>query len=153
METTLQHRDRLIVLKLGKTWSKIRGEPYMPKRGEIIVFAQRSEFDSSSSTEKQLIKRVIGLPGDRVVVENNNIVIYNAQHPEGFNPDLEGNHAVVIKDTPGKVDVTVGENEVFVCGDNRSNSLDSRIFGTIKSSSIVGKLALRIFPLSKVDTY
>jgi len=153
METTLQHRDRLIVLKLGKTWSKITREQYIPKRGEIIVFAQQSEFDSSSTSQKQLIKRVIGLPDDRVVVENNSITIYNSQHPEGFNPDLEGKHATIIRGTPGKVDITVGEDEVFVCGDNRNNSLDSRNFGTIKSSAIVGRLALRIFPLSKVDTY
>ena len=155
METTLQNKDRLIVLKLGKTWSKITGKNYIPKRGEIIIFSQMGEFDlSANSSQRQLIKRVIGLPGDRVVVADGKITVYNKEHPEGFNPDTTSQHAATInKFTPGNDDVVVPEGYVYVCGDNRLNSLDSRNFGPIKSSEIVGKLALRIFPLSKVDSY
>src|SRR3990167_778956 len=64
METTLQIHDRLVVLKTGKTWSKIRGKSFIPKRGEIIIFSLNGSEESGEG-DRQLIKRVIGLPGDR----------------------------------------------------------------------------------------
>lgn len=153
MDSTLQDRDRLIVWKLPKTWAKISGNPYHPERGEIVIFA-RQGLAEIGGTNKQLIKRVIGLPGERVVVSNGKITIYNDEHPEGFNPDINTEYSKNIAPFDnGNVDLVVGDDEVFVCGDNRPNSLDSRSFGTITDEDIVGKLAFRIFPANKFESF
>lgn len=154
METTLQNRDRLVVLKTSKTWAKITGKKYLPKRADIIIFDKNDSSSLLQEGKRQLIKRVIGLPGDRVVVKDGKITIYNSSSPDGFNPDEVGGYKSHIPAvTNGNVDITVGDNEVFVCGDNRSNSLDSRSFGTISTNDIIGRLALRIFPFSKFDSF
>ncbi len=156
METTLQHEDRLIVLKTGKTWANITNEDYLPKRGEIIVFEQASASPEQQEDEKprQLIKRVIGLPGERVVVKDGVITVYNDEFPQGFNPDEVGDYNEGVAEmTPQSVDITVPEGEVFVCGDNRTNSSDSRSFGTVPAKDIMGNLVLRIYPFSKFDKF
>lgn len=157
METTLQNQDRLIVLKTGKTWANITNSEYIPKRGEIIVFEQHGNTvrgEEESRESRQLIKRVIGLPGERVVVRDGSITVFNEDFPQGFNPDETGDYGDnVAPTTPQTVDITVPEGEIFVCGDNRTNSSDSRSFGTIKSEDIMGNLALRIYPFSKFDKF
>jgi signal peptidase I len=84
METTLSHNDRLIVWKLPKTWSKITGHGYIPKRGDIVVFVEPGISQFGQDPKKQLIKRVIGLPGERVTVRDGKLIVYNREHPEGF---------------------------------------------------------------------
>ena len=150
METTLQNNDRLLVDKLPATFSHISSHAYIPRRGDVIIFNQ-ADLPGFIGT-KQLIKRVIGLPGEHVVVENGSITVYNASHPYGFNPDKSGQYEAA-DITPGNIDLTLGHNQLFVCGDNRPNSEDSRAFGPINASQIVGKLSFRIFPLSKLHHY
>jgi signal peptidase I len=151
METTLQNKDRLIVNKMGRTWANIIGDNYLPSRYEIIVFNYSGSASSGGS--KQLIKRVIGLPGDRVVVKDGVVTIYNDKNPDGFKPDIEGPENGAITTTDGNIDEKVEKGEVFVMGDNRENSLDSRVFGPIDTSQIVGDLALRIYPLDKIERF
>lgn len=153
METTLQNSDRLIVYKVPRTWARITGHAYIPKRGDIIIFSKSENYEFGANSKKQLIKRVIGLPGDRVVVKDGVVTLYNAQKPDGFNPDNLYPYGKVIVTTPGTVDVTVGKDEVFVAGDNRPNSLDSRSFGAISANDIIGKLVLRVYPLSKAEKF
>lgn len=153
MQSTLQNNDRLIVLKIPRTWARVTGHPYIPHRADIIIFNKTDISDFGTSEPKQLIKRVIGLPGDRVVVKNGLITVYDKSHPQGFNPDKTYPYGKVIHTTPGNLDITVPKNSVFVCGDNRTNSLDSRIFGPIPLKDIVGKLSLRVYPLSKAETF
>jgi signal peptidase I len=154
METTLQNHDRLIVLKVPRTIARITGNDYIPSRGDVIVFVKAGlqEYGDVQS-EKQLIKRVIGLPGDRVVVKDGAITIYNKEHPAGFNPDAGKDWGKDIQTTPGETDVTITEGQVFVSGDNRTNSLDSRYFGPIAAHDIVGKLVVRVFPLNKAGFF
>lgn len=151
METTLQNDDRLIVEKWPRTWARITGHAYVPGRGDIIIFNQ-SGLDPSGAN-KQLIKRVIGLPGERVVVKDNAITIYNQEHPGGFNPDKAGAYTIAAPLTPGDVDLTLKSGEIFVSGDNRTNSEDSRYFGPVNTNQIVGKLAFRIVPLNKAQRF
>ena len=150
MTPTLQNGNRVFILKLPKTIARLQGKEFVPSRHEIIVFKKPGEPDT------QLIKRVIGLPGDRVVVKDNHITIYNAANPQGFDPDANTNYGDSLEPTVGDVDIYVGENELFVCGDNRApgGSLDSRSgIGLVPVDSIVGRLWIRYFPLSEFKVY
>jgi len=155
MERTLFDNDRLIVVKVGKTWASIRGDDYIPERGEIIVFTKSGTLDPRAGGERQLIKRVTGVPGDRVVYENNRVTVYNAENPSGFNPDVVGGYEDTLGSLGGsnKTNVLVEPGEVFVMGDNRSQSSDSREFGTVPSEAIVGHLAVRFFPFDTITTF
>jgi signal peptidase I len=113
-----------------------------PERGEIVVFrypADPSQF---------FIKRVIGLPGETVEVTDTEVKVYNNDHPNGmvlneesYLPDeyLLGEKKVL----------TLRADEYFVMGDNRTSSLDSRFFGAVKSSAIVGRVWLRGWPVDR----
>lgn len=154
METTLQNQDRLIVWKAPRTLANITNHTYIPERNDVIVFVKHGLHESRGSQDKQLIKRVVGLPGDRVVVQDGNITIYNTENPDGYNPDLNQEFSENIASvTTGNVDIIVGEDEVFVCGDNRTNSLDSRAFGTVSANDIIGKLTIRIFPINNFQSF
>ncbi len=153
MEQTLHHADRLIVWKVPRTIAKITNNDYIPNRGDIIIFVKRELHDAHDGSQKQLIKRVIGLPGDRVVVSDGTVTVYNDQNRSGYNPDAGTDYEGSIHGTIGNVDITVNEGEVFVLGDNRSNSLDSRVFGSIKADDIVGKLELRIYPFKDFEQF
>lgn len=151
METTLQNNDRLIVWKLGRTWARITGHSYVPQRGDIVVFTPKGLL--SELPEKQLIKRVIGMPGDRIVIKDGTVTIYNAQHPDGFQPDKTMPYGKVIGETLGDEDFVIPGNSVFLMGDNRSNSLDSRAFGPVPIDDIAGKLVVRILPLGNSERF
>lgn len=148
MSPTLSEQDRLIVFKLGKVTSNLFGE-YVPKRGEIVV------FDSPKNDNLQLVKRVIALPGERIVIESGEITVFNEEFPDGFDPDLEFVDTLSYPKT-GNVDLTVPEGEIFVAGDNRATgkSLDSRNdLGTIPVENVVGDLIFRHVPLSDAGTF
>jgi len=155
MESTLQNSDRLIVWKVPRTWARITGHAYIPNRGDVIIFNENNLAAYGQNDVKQLVKRVVGLPGDRVVIKNDHITIYNQQHPAGFDPDKTlpygSEHPFPV--TTGDRDITLGAGQVYVCGDNRTDSLDSRVFGPVAVRDIVGKLVLRIYPLSAVKKF
>lgn len=151
METSLQDRDRLLVDKIHRTWARITRHNYIPARGDIVVFNQSGLPDSFY--QKQLIKRVIGLPGERVVVKNGYITVFNSSNSQGFNPDTSGNYKITAPTTIGDIDVTLDADEIFVCGDNRSNSEDSRYFGPVNTENLVGKLVIRILPINKTQVF
>lgn len=154
MESTLDNQDRLIIWKAGRTWSRVTNEPYLPERGTVIVFVKKGLYDFNGDREKQLIKRIIGLPGERVVVKDGAITVFNDENPDGFNPDKTMDYGKTLRgETIGNTDIIVRENEVFVVGDHRDNSLDSRSFGSVPAEDIVGTLAARILPLSKIQTF
>lgn len=150
MEPTLQNGNRLFILKLPKTLDNLRGKDFIPTRGEVIVFKKPSDPDL------QLIKRVIGLPGDRVVVKDYHITVYNDAHPNGYNPDTGTDYGPNLEPTTGSVDITVGEKELFVAGDNRApgGSLDSRSgLGLVPIENIIGRLWTRYFPISEFKLF
>ncbi len=154
METTLQNNDRLIVWKLPRTVARITGHAYVPHRGDIVIFVESDLRDFSSGGSKQLIKRVVGLPGDRVVINNGSITVFNKDNPSGFNPDRNHDFSRGIASyTSGNIDYVVPNGEIYVCGDNRPNSLDSRSFNSVPVSAIVGKLSIRIFPIGKFRSF
>lgn len=149
MYPTLEDGDRLIISKVGKSTSRLLRNTYEPNRGEIIV------FNDPHGSDMQLIKRVIGLPGERVVVANGTITVYNGEHPDGFHPDDEEYGARLPKSS-GNIDVIVPKGHLFVSGDNRegNNSLDSRNeLGTLPEELIIGTLSVRIFPFDQASFF
>jgi signal peptidase I len=128
----------------------------VPKRGDIVILTESglANYGDTQDT-KQLVKRVIGLPGDHIVIKNSVITVYNKEHPNGFQPDntLPYGKNGAIPPTDNNLDITLSKTQLFVCGDNRGDSLDSRIFGPIETKQIIGKLAARIFPVSDAERF
>ena len=153
METTLQNTDKLIIWKVPRTIARLTGHAYVPNRGDIIIFEESGLSAFGQDDKKQLIKRVTGLPGDHVVVKGGVLTIFNSQHPQGFQPDKTLPYGKVIPETSGNVDVTLKADQLFVNGDNRPDSLDSRAFGPINANQVIGKLAIRIFPINKAEVF
>jgi signal peptidase I len=153
MQNTLQNADKLIIWKVPRSWARITHHDYIPGRGDIIVFTESGLSEFGQQDSKQLIKRVIGLPGERVVVRDGSITVYNHDHPGGFKPDETLPYGKHIPPTTGNVEYSLDAHQIFVAGDNRPDSLDSRAFGPINASQIVGKLVLRVFPIGQAKAF
>jgi signal peptidase I len=155
MQTTLQNSDRLLVWKLPKTWARITGSQFTPNRGDVVIFVERNLPDINEPAGKQLIKRVIGLPGERVVVRDGAVTVYNNENPQGFDPDKTLPYGKEIPETPIDVDTVVPEGHIFVMGDNRPDSLDSRSasIGPVNLDDVVGKLVIRVWPITNAKVF
>jgi signal peptidase I len=119
-----------------------------PERGEIVVF--RYPLNPS----EYFIKRIIGLPGETVSLRDGKIYIYNDQNPEGFLVD-ESTYLSTDVQTLAMSENTVAlaADHYFVFGDNRTRSMDSRQFGSIARSAIVGRVVIRGYPFDRLDTF
>lgn len=155
MQTTLYNQDKLIIWKVPRTWARITGHQYVPKRGDIIIFDESNLSVCGQEGSRQLIKRVIGLPGDRVVVKNGHYEVYDKANPKGFDPDqtLPYNSDHHLPTTTGNIDVTLSSDQLFVSGDNRPDSCDSRSFGPIQTDQVIGKLVLRLLPANQIKLF
>ncbi len=144
MESTYHDTTEQLVNVVPVTLAHIAGRDYTPDRGQVVivrqVFGVTDDVQAADKENQYLIKRVIGLPGERVVVKDNAITIYNADHPQGFNPDTGSKWEKTMHvDTDGEaVDVTLAKDEIFICGDNRPESIDSRFNGPILTKQIIG---------------
>lgn len=130
MLPTLEENDYILISKQAYNFGT-------PEQGDIIVFKvkDKNEF---------YIKRVIGLPNQEVDIENGTVYINN----KALNEDYTLNGV-----TPGRVkDFTVPEGSLYVLGDNRENSVDSRDIGPIKIDDVAGKVIIRLYPFSKFGT-
>lgn len=132
MMNTLHDGDNLIVEKLSYRFSD-------PKRFDIIVFPPTGK-------KEYYIKRIIGLQGETVQIDENGNIYINGEL-------LEENYGAETIQNPGRAakPITLGDDEYFVMGDNRNNSKDSRSeeVGNVKRSQIIGRAWLRIWPLNK----
>lgn len=150
MEDTLHTGDRLIVNRVPVTWDRLLGNSYLPERGQVIVF--RNPLYQVGRPDEFIVKRVIGLPGERVEVKDGVLTIFNDENPRGFQPDEDFNGEPG-SPTSGDTSVTVPEDEIFVAGDHRDGnfSLDSRNgLGTVPLYDIIGPVAFRIFPFTGI---
>ncbi len=133
MEPTLSHEDHLIVDKLSYRFRD-------PERFDIIVFPFQYDKDT------YYIKRIIGLPGEIVQIDEEGNIYIDGEI-------LEENYGREVIQNPGRASeaIVLGEDEYFVMGDNRNNSSDSRdpSVGNIHRRDIIGRAFIRIWPLSK----
>lgn len=146
MGPTLRSGDTVLTNKIAISWSRLTGQQYTPGRGTLVVF--KNPFYDQGDPDMFIVKRVIGLPGDRVAVRDGRITVYPGNSTDGFNPDdnFEGPQ----NPTSGSVDRVVPDGELFVAGDNRleENSLDSRNgMSTVPIREIQGTVVLRFWPL------
>ncbi len=109
-----------------------------PQRGDVVV------FQAPKSPEYDYIKRVIGLPGETVKVEGKKIYVNNKLLDEDYINNSASN--IFQQSADFKLNVKLGDDEYFVLGDNRDHSSDSRDWGTLPKSNIIGKAWVSLYP-------
>lgn len=134
MDDTFHSGEYLIIDQVSYYFEK-------PHRGDVVVF--RYPRDPS----KFFIKRIIGVPGDTVIIEGDQVTIKNETHPEGF--ILNEPYVKTMAESNNRTEI-LGEREYFVMGDNRDQSSDSRAWGVLQEDRIVGRAFLRLFPPSEI---
>jgi signal peptidase I len=134
MEPTLQIGDRIIVNKLSVTFGTIH-------IGDVVVF-KAPPAENCGEVVTDLVKRVIGLPGDHLTSKGNTIYVNGVVLKENWP------HTEPLGQAIGHI--TVPANSYFMMGDNHSDSCDSRMWGTVPRSDIIGKAFVRIWPLSRI---
>ncbi len=115
-----------------------------PERGEVIVF--RYPNDPS----RFFIKRIIGLPGETIVLKGATLTIKNTEHPDGF---VLKEPYVASRPPLGNKTITLPADQYFVMGDNRPASSDSRIWGPLPADLIVGRAFLRLLPVRDISAF
>ncbi len=152
MQPTFQSGNYLLVDKFSYQFLND------PARGDVIVFDIPDPKHSFHTcllplfgscyfeTNRYLIKRVIGLPGEKVTILGGVVTIYNKENPAGLILD---DKEIEFKSEMSD-ERTLGENEYYVMGDNRANSSDSRVWGPLPKENIVGRPFLRLTPISKI---
>jgi signal peptidase I len=118
-----------------------------PERGEVVVFHD----PEPNAWSTYFIKRVIGLPGERVVIKNSQITIYNTANPQGFT--LNETYLPSGTITSGNEDVTLSSSTYFMLGDNRPLSFDSRSWGPLPQQNIVGVVRFRLWPVNELQSF
>ncbi len=137
MTNTFQPYDYLLVSR--KAYAN-----KLPEYGDVILFQSHLPLDSGNG-EKILIKRVIGLPGDTIQILDGKVYRNGEEITESYTRDGY---------TDGDLFVEVPEGELFVMGDNRAGSRDSRdpSVGTVPMEVVIGKIFVRLFPFNKIGT-
>jgi signal peptidase I len=149
MEPTLQVGDRIVVDKLSYHLHGV-------DRGNIIVFSTPPNEHCAGSPVADLVKRVIALPGETISLSGGNVLINGRLLAEPWLPASQRG-----RNYPGPSSAAyslhhpfkVPSGDVYVMGDNRTLSCDSRYWGPIAESTIVGKVDLRIWPLSRLGLF
>ncbi len=112
-----------------------------PERGDVIVFKYPKD------RAQKFIKRVIGLPGETVEVKGGKVTIYKNQESQTLNEKYLPNPSGTI----GTLKLVLGIDEYFVLGDNREFSYDSRVWGSVPVKNIIGKVFLRVLPVTNLS--
>lgn len=140
MLPTLQVKDRLLIEKLSPKLNKFLQKH--PNRGTIVVFLPpQILIDSGYESNQALIKRVIGIPGDKIEVKNGHLI---------RNGHLIDEPWVVEKIKYDMEQIIVPSNSLWVLGDNRNNSLDSHLWGPLAEKNLVGTATFRYWPLNNL---
>ncbi|MFA5925908.1 MAG: signal peptidase I [Parcubacteria group bacterium] len=116
------------------------------KRGDVVVF----RYPKNPSV--YYIKRIIGLPGEKIEISHDQVKIYNKDNPDGFILD-ESPYLSPSEETMGEETVNLTDQDYFVMGDNRKYSSDSRSWGPVPSYDVIGKVVVRAWPFSKAKIF
>jgi len=138
MDPTFETWDYLIIDRVSYKFDA-------PSRGDVVVF--RFPQDTSRS----FIKRIIGLPGETVILQGTSVIVVSGDHPEGFRlnePYIAEEHM-----QESRLSIELGDNEYFVLGDNRKESADSRVWGTLPEKDIVGRAIAQLYPLPQITLW
>lgn len=134
MRPTLENEDRLIISNLF----------YTPKAGDIVVIQIDDDIAAKRPTvlekDSSIIKRVIATEGQTVSIQNGSVYVDGALLDADFS---------YLSDNDSMAEITVSEGHIFVLGDNRSVSLDSRVLGEIDKRTVIGKVLFRLAPFSE----
>lgn len=134
MYPTLEENDYLIINRMAYKFGE-------PKDGDIIVFS--TELLQEDGDRKDLVKRIIGVSGDHIKIENSKVYVNDKLIAE---PYIHDNY------TEGNIDIVVPKGKIFAMGDNREKSLDSRYedVGLVNEKDVMGKVMIRLFPFNKI---
>lgn len=143
MYDTLEDGDNILIEKLSYTFGEV-------KRFDVVVFPF---YDSNRGKEVYYIKRVIGMPGETLLIEDGKI--YLLDEATGTRELVEEDYGYYLNNEPmegfrASEPVHIPEGCYFVLGDNRNNSRDSRQIGLIQGENILGKAWLRIYPFNRM---
>jgi signal peptidase I len=116
-----------------------------PERGEVVVFHDPQDYST------YFIKRVIGLPGEKVAIQGSVVTVYNTAHPNGLT--LNESYLPSGTVTSGNSIYTLSSSTYLMLGDNRPFSYDSRSWGPLPAKNIVGLVRVRLWPLNAITTF
>jgi signal peptidase I len=138
MEPTFQDGNYLII-------DEISYRVHPPQRDEVIVFKYPRD------PKQYFIKRIVGLPNEKVEIKDQRITVYNDKNPDGLG--LDESYLPSGDETKGDETIQLKSNEYFVMGDNRPFSSDSRYWGPVTSDLIVGRVWLRAWPINEAKAF
>jgi signal peptidase I len=133
MVPTFQNAEYLIIDEISYRFHE-------PKRDDVVVFRYPND------TKKFFIKRIIGLPNEKIDIKGSIVTVTNSIHPDGLVLD----QPYVENTSSNNTHFELKENEYFVMGDNRTGSYDSRNWGAVSRKLLIGKVFLRLLPISKI---
>ncbi len=153
MDNTFHNGNYLIIDEISYRFQE-------PKRGDVIIFKvppkglELQHVDQNKTVF--YIKRIIGLPGETVSVNGDEIKVYKTATSSGkvlsepyifIDKNIQSNFSNI------KVNISLGKDEYFVMGDNRHNSSDSRLWGVLNKNNIRGRVLLRLLPVNQISTF
>jgi len=137
MEPSFENGEYLIINEIGYRFHE-------PQRGDVIIFKYPRD------PSQYYIKRVIGLPGEIVKIENGKVIIFDKKNPSSFVLDETAYLEETNSFTSGNLEINLDENDYFVLGDNRQFSSDSRVWGVVPRHYIIGRAWIRAWPFGRL---
>ncbi|MEI6477716.1 MAG: signal peptidase I [bacterium] len=137
----LHDKDYLLVDKLSY-------HLHQPTRGDVVVFKYPKDISFN------YVKRIIAFPGERVKITDSIVTIYNAEHPNGFTlkePYVSDGNKTLPNPATNQTDFTVQAGNYFVLGDNREGSSDSRDWGDLPESDMIGRVLVLAYPINRFE--
>jgi signal peptidase I len=155
MEPNFENNQYLIVNEFGykKTVANINGttlftiNPFKEIQRQTVVV-----FRYPKNPSQFFIKRVIGLPGEKVQIKNGKVTIFNSDNPNGLVLDESGYLSPRVL-TSGDMVINLKDKQYFVMGDNRGASSDSRSWGPVPEEDVIGRVLLRAWPLNQLSVF
>lgn len=145
MDSTFTDGKPMLVNRLPQTFARFNNSQLKLKRGDVVVLDAIYGLvskETMAENEHIIVKRVAGLPGERVTVQNGVIKVYNKENPKGveFDKGSAWDKTMHKETTTNGIDITLAADEIFIAGDNRPGSVDSRFNGPVKVDQVIGKV-------------